>query len=125
MADRAYIGSVRMNRRNGADLKLLWPQVWNRICRHMDGFAIGSTVAALEQRDVIDYLLNDAPVSMRQVRERFAGNAGYLHAAFRLLSCQGWLTRTGEPASNDLEFALTRSGEAMLRLAASYAGAVR
>jgi len=125
MADtRAKMSRERNQQRDGDDLKLLWPHVWNRICRHMDGFAIGSTVAALEQRGVIDYLLSKAPVSMRQVRERFGGNAGYLQAAFRLLSCQGWLTRTGTLGSDDLELALTRLGVAILRFAPSYAAAV-
>ena len=118
------MSSEKITPPNIIDFKSLWPRVWDRICRHMDGFAIGSTVVALEQRGVLSFLLSDGPVSMGTVRKRFNGNAGYLHAAFRLLACQGWLTRTGELGTNELEFELTTAGAAILKLAPAYAAAV-
>ena len=118
------MSSEKISLPNSVDFKLLWPQVWDRICRHMDGFAIGSTVAALEQRGVLSFLLSEAPVSMGLVRRRFNGNPGYLHAAFRLLACQGWLTRVGELGSADLAFKPTSRGAAILKLAPAYAAAV-
>jgi len=118
------MSSEKITLPNIIDFKSLWPRVWDRICRHLDGFAIGSTVAALEQRGVLSFLLRDGPVSMGTIRQRFNGNAGYLHAAFRLLACQGWLTRAGELGSDELEFKLTTAGEAVLKLAPAYAAAV-
>jgi hypothetical protein len=106
------------------DLKSLWPEVWDRICRHMDGMAIGSTVAALENSGVLVFLSQPAPVSFSQVCERFPGNAGYLHVAFRLLACQGWLKRIGEPGTDTLELEPTPNGRKAFALASRYAPAV-
>jgi hypothetical protein len=90
----------------------------------MDGMAIGSTVAALHKRGVLNFLAVHASVSMRRLRENFDGNAGYLHAALRLLACQGWLERSGDAGSDALEFRATTEGRQAFELAGRYADAV-
>jgi hypothetical protein len=90
----------------------------------MDGVAIGSTVAALESHGLLSFLSQHAPVSMGRIRESFRCNAGYLHAAFRLLVSQGWLERTGEPGSDSLELRITPDGKQAFEFAQAYATAV-
>lgn len=104
----------------GIDFKSLRPAVWARVCNHLDGFAIGSTVAALNRRGVLRMLAAEGRVTVGGVRRRVRCNAGYLHGALRLLACQGWLERTGEPGTDEAEFSLNEAGKAAFELAPAY-----
>lgn len=67
-----------------------WPplvgaQVWNEVCHHADGLAVGSTTAALDERGV-PRLLTEGPTTVGGLRRRLHANPGYLHVAIRLLA---------------------------------------
>ena len=98
--------------------------VWERVCRHTDGLAIGSTVAALEGREAFGLLRGDGRATMRRLLAETGGRPGYLHVAVRLLASQGWLTREGEPGTDELGLTLTPEGVAATSLAPCYATAV-
>ncbi|HEV7403684.1 MAG TPA: hypothetical protein VGO11_12180 [Chthoniobacteraceae bacterium] len=95
--------------------------VWEKVCRHIGGVGVGSTVAALAAKGVFELLARNPGLSMEEVHRQTGGGKGYLHVAFRLLACEGWLVREGEPASDDMRFQLTPAG-LELRFAAPHYG---
>src|SRR5262245_4748940 len=84
-------------------------QVWRQICFHINGMAIGSTVAALHAAGLLR-LLQAGPLAMGDVLQKIPANPGYLHVALRLLASQGWLVRDRAEASDMMRFELTPRG---------------
>ena len=64
-------------------------RVWDALCRHIDGMAIGTTIAALHERGALAMLAARDRTDFGPLRERLAANAGFLHVAMRLLADQG------------------------------------
>ena len=93
---------------------------WDRICRHLDGLGIGTTVAALHERGIFDFLQSQSCASVRKIQERFGGNAGYLQVALRLLAGQQWLRTSGEFGTDCLTCALTEEGRCAVEFAPLY-----
>lgn len=99
--------------------QLRWP-VWSIVCQHIDGVAVGTTISAFSEHNVLKLLSNHPHLSLRQLSDSLGGNMGYLHVGLRLLVCQGWLTSSGLPGTNKMTFALTRIGESIAQLAPFY-----
>jgi SAM-dependent methyltransferase len=100
--------------------------VWNALCRHIDGMAIGSTMAALHERGALTMLAARDRTQFGPLCERLAANAGFLHVAMRLLADQGWVARQGEPGTDEMTIAPTPRGRVvMTELAGAYPAAVR
>ena len=95
-------------------------RVWEQVCRHIDGVAIGSTMAALHERGGLDALAASSGMSMGALRARLGARAGYLHVAVRLLADQGWVVRTGTSGTDELVIEMTRAGRAATALAHAY-----
>jgi hypothetical protein len=93
---------------------------WDRICRHLDGLGIGTTVAALHERGVFDFLGSQSRVSIREIQERCGGNPGYLQLALRLLAGQQWLRTSGDFGSDSLTCTLTQEGRCAVEFAPLY-----
>ncbi len=51
-------------------------------------------------------------------------NTGYLHAVLRTLVSVGWASRRGTPGSDDLSYALTRSGREVINVLDKFEGVV-
>ncbi len=101
-------------------------QVWDALCRHIDGMAIGTTIAALHERGALAMLAARDRTDFGPLRERLAANAGFLHVAMRLLADQGWVARSGEPGTDEMTIAPTPRGRVvMTQLAGAYPAAVR
>jgi SAM-dependent methyltransferase len=101
-------------------------RVWDALCRHIDGLAIGTTIAALHERGALAMLAARDRTDFGPLRERLAANAGFLHVAMRLLADQGWVARSGEPGTDEMTIAPTPRGRVvMTRLAGAYPAAVR
>jgi SAM-dependent methyltransferase len=94
--------------------------VRDRVCRHIDGLAIGSTVAALADRGVLAYLMDRDRVTIGELRARYAANPGFLHVAVRLLADQGWVECSGEFGTDRLDVAATDQGRVAAGFAAAY-----
>ena len=101
-------------------------RVWDALCRHIDGMAIGTTMAALHERGALAMLAGQDRTEFGPLRERLAANAGFLHVALRLLADQGWVARQGEPGTDEMTIAPTSRGRVvMTELAGAYPAAVR
>jgi hypothetical protein len=100
--------------------------VWDALCRHIDGMAIGTTMAALHERGALAMLAAQDRTEFGPLRERLAANAGFLHVALRLLADQGWVARQGEPGTDQMTITPTARGRiVMTQLAGAYPAAVR
>jgi len=101
-------------------------RVWDALCRHIDGMAIGTTMAALHERGALAMLAAQDRTEFGPLRERLAANAGFLHVALRLLADQGWVARQGEPGTDQMTITPTARGRVvMTELAGAYPAAVR
>jgi hypothetical protein len=101
-------------------------RVWDALCRHIDGMAIGTTMAALHERGALAMLAAQDRTEFGPLRERLAANAGFLHVALRLLADQGWVARQGEPGTDQMTITPTARGRVvMTQLAGAYPAAVR
>jgi hypothetical protein len=100
--------------------------VWNAVCRHIDGMAIGSTMAALESHGALRTLAAGDQTEFGKLRASLGANAGFLHVAIRLLADQGWVTCAGQGGTDELTITPTEPGRVvMTRLAPAYADAAR
>jgi hypothetical protein len=95
-------------------------RVWDTVCRHIDGVAIGSTMAALGERGALGLLCLSDVTSFGALRKELGANAGFLNVAVRLLVTQGWVRCDGEPGTDELTITPTPAGRAVMT---SYADA--
>ncbi|MGE5133173.1 MAG: hypothetical protein ACM32E_09720, partial [Gemmatimonadota bacterium] len=101
-------------------------RVWDALCRHIDGVAIGTTMAALHERGALAMLAARDRTEFAVLRERLAASPGFLHVAMRLLADQGWVARQGEPGTDQMTIAPTARGRVvMTELAGAYPVAAR
>src|SRR5580693_7685158 len=84
-------GIVRMPEQ-APDRHALAVRVWDAVCRHIDGMAIGSTMAALSERGVLDMLASPDRTEFSKLCAATGANPGFLRVAIRLLADQGWVT---------------------------------
>ena len=105
---------------------VLAARVWGSVCRHIDGMAIGSTMAALASHGALRTLAAADRTEFGKLRAGLGAQPGFLHVAIRLLADQGWVTCAGEGGTDELRIAPTPGGRVvMTRLAGGYADAVR
>src|SRR5262249_1082279 len=101
-------------------------RVWDALCRHIDGVAIGTTMAALHERGALAMLAARDRTEFAVLRDRLAASPGFLHVAMRLLADQGWVARQGEPGTEQVRMgAGGGGGMVMTQLAVAYSVAVR
>ena len=100
--------------------------MWDALCRHIDGMAVGTTMAALHERGALTLLAAQDRTEFAVLRARLGASPGFLHVALRLLADQGWIARQGEPGTDQLTIAPTARGRVvMTELAGAYPAAVR
>ncbi|MGH7096100.1 MAG: hypothetical protein ACREE4_00390 [Stellaceae bacterium] len=89
--------------------------VWRRMCRHLDGIAVGATVAACAEAGVFAALVrSDGPLDIDALAAVHASPRGYFHLALRLFEEQGWVVRQGAGDSGRTSVCLTAAGRAWL-----------
>lgn len=100
------------------------PQVWHRICRHLDGIAVGTTVAALDHAGIFDELARAAgPLDLDGLADAHASPRGVFHLAMRLCEEQAWVERQGMAVGGRRSVRLTAAGAAWLPYVGAYAAA--
>lgn len=93
----------------------LQQSVWNAMCHHIDGIAIGSTVHALAHHGVFRSLGEaQSPLSVTRLAERVGARTGFFHVAIRLLAHQGLVRLGGDPTAGEVEVSLTDQGRQWL-----------
>ncbi|PCJ61652.1 MAG: hypothetical protein COA65_01500 [Rhodospirillaceae bacterium] len=94
---------------------------WEKLCHHIDGLAIGSTVATLEKTGVLAKLADaTTPLPLDALAAAHGLKRGYVHLAARLLALQGWVERSGDILRGDTHVLPTKSGRAWLNERAAY-----
>ena len=107
MTDENDLAAIRL---------LLGPEVWRRMCRHLDGIAIGTTVAACADAGVFATLAQqDGPLDIDALAAAHRSPRGYLHLAMRLFEEQGWVERQGIGEGGRRTVRMTQAGRAWLR----------
>lgn len=59
--------------------------------RHLDGVVVAPTAFTLQEKGVLEFLLQQDKVNLSTLTQRFKANEGYLNVALRVLAAQGWL----------------------------------
>lgn len=91
-------------------------EVWGGLCRHLDGIAIGTTVAACAEAGVFAALARcREPLEIDALAAAHRSPRGYFHLAMRLLEEQGWVARHGTGEGGRTSVGLTGAGRAWLR----------
>src|SRR5437660_12742808 len=89
-------------------------RVWGAVCRHIDGMAIGATMAALSSGGALRMLAATERTELGKLRAGLGANAGFLHVAIRLLADQGWVELAGEGGTDELVVTPTASGRVVM-----------
>lgn len=89
-------------------------RVWDRVCRHCDGIAIGSTMAAFANCGALPSLTARRRRVISDLERSIGARPGYLRVAIRLLADQGWVRISGRPGTDDLTVVPTPSGAVAL-----------
>jgi hypothetical protein len=101
-------------------------RVRDSVFRHVDGMAIGSTMAALSERGALKILADSSRTRFAELSGELAAHEGFLRVAIRLLADQGWVRLCGEPGADGLAIVPTDDGRAVFtRLAQGYPAAAR
>lgn len=102
-------------------IEQLQASTWNKVCLHIDGIAIGSTVYALARHGVFSRLrLDGSPLNVTDFATEVGARAGYFHLAMRLLAAQGFVKRMINGEEAETTVCLTPSGMEWLRLISAY-----
>jgi SAM-dependent methyltransferase len=59
--------------------------------RHLDGIVTAPTAYALHKKGILDYILKEKKISLKNISDRFKANEGYLNVALRVMASQSWL----------------------------------
>lgn len=66
-------------------------QLRSTIFRHLDGLAVAPVAIALQNKGVLNYILEQKTVTLKQLLSEFKANEGYLNVGLRILASQGFL----------------------------------
>ncbi len=72
------------------------------IFRHLDGIVLAPVIAVLNQKNVIEHLIESGETDLTKLSKTFGANEGYLNVAFRMLSAQGFLSYKVDNVENSV-----------------------
>lgn len=79
--------------------------------RHLDGIVTIPVAYSLFKKGVLDYILKQQKVSLKELSTKFDANEGYLNVALRVLASQGWLVQIIDNSNNELTFATNEKSD--------------
>ncbi len=82
-----------------------------KLFRHLEGFPIVACTAVLASKGVLNSFEPNKKVSLNDLAIKYKANAGYLAAALRILSSQGWLSQEVLKNGEDRFFTITDLGQ--------------
>lgn len=95
------------------------------IFRHLDGLATATTAYSLHKKGVLDYILKNKKVSIKDVSQAFKANEGYLNVGLRILCSQGWLIQHIDNSSNTVFYEINHHSQEAFQLIPLYEDAVK
>ncbi|GGG43571.1 class I SAM-dependent methyltransferase [Bizionia arctica] len=100
-------------------------QLRGTIFRHLDGLTTATTAYSLYKKDVLDYLLKNRKVALKDLTIVFNANEGYLNVALRILCSQGWLIQHIDNASDAISYEINENSKEAFQLIPLYEDAVK
>ncbi len=94
------------------------------IFRHLDGIATSTSAYTLYKKDVLDYILKNERVTLKNLSDKFDANEGYLNVALRVLCSQGWLDQHLDNKTNTVSYTTNEKSNLAFSLAHLYKDAV-
>lgn len=67
-------------------------QLRSTIFRHLDGLATAPVAVALQQKGLLDFILQQQKTTLAELAEKFPCNEGYLNVGLRVLASQGFIS---------------------------------
>lgn len=96
-------------------------QLRGRIFKHLEGFAIASSVEVLQKNNILSKI-TDQWTSLDQIDPESKSNRGYLNVALRLLCSQGWLSQKTSVDGDSNCYQRTSKGTEAIAALALYEG---
>ena len=90
------------------------------IFRHLDGIATATTAHALENKGILNYLLEHKKVNLDVLCSEFKANDGYLNVALRVLCSQGWLVQHLDNDNDTISYEINDNSQAAFDLVPLY-----
>ena len=87
--------------------------------RHLDGIVTAPTAFALHKKGILDFILKEEKVALKNITETFQANEGYLNVALRILASQGWLNHDILD-ENDIQISLNEKSKTAFALIPLY-----
>ena len=89
--------------------------------RHLDGIVTIPAAYSLHNNGVLDYILKQQKVSLKELTSEFESNEGYINVALRVLASQGWLIQNIDNQNDEITFATNEKSETAFSLIPLYA----
>lgn len=74
----------------------------SELFRYLDGLVIAPVADCLNQKGVLDHILEHSKVDVSKLALKFNANEGYLNVALRMLCSQGWLEQDLNNVRNEV-----------------------
>ena len=88
--------------------------------RHLDGIVTVPTAFSLHKKGVLQYILQQQKVTLKELTRKFDANEGYLNVALRVLSSQGWLIQHIDNHKDEITFEINDKSEIAFSLIPLY-----
>lgn len=88
--------------------------------RHLDGLVTAPTAYVLLEKGVLDHLIQQKEVNLKELSETFDANEGYLNVALRILCSQGWLDSSLDNTKNEVTYRINEKSEIAFELCKLY-----
>ena len=77
--------------------------------KHLDGIATAPVAFSLSKNGILDFILQNKTVTLRQVTSHFKANEGYLNVGLRVLASQGWLIQNVDNLNDEISFSVSEN----------------
>lgn len=89
------------------DKKLLRSSIF----RHLDGIATAPVMAALSQKNILQFLSDKKELNLSEISKEFSANEGYLNVALRILASQSYLNYQIDNAQDLIQISTNENSE--------------
>lgn len=83
----------------------------NQLFQHLDGLVTAPIAYALWEKGVMDFLVSEQSVSLKDLSAQFSSNEGYLNVAMRVLASQGFINFEVNNVSNEVIYSINEKSK--------------